>query len=213
MQLFKSLIILLFLIISFSAQGQNDGNVNQFGLKAGINSSKYTPSTVLTDYNNHIGFYAGVFYELRLDERFSFKPELLFSLQGSSITHKDIQINNGNLPFYVEPYDFDFEVYDYVVAIPLTIKYHLIKDLYLGAGPQFNFIIDQTFQTDQQLLDGTGFGRIYEDGENFEFGFHLVLGYDISNTISFQVGAFSAVGNRNNDAKSFVLNSGLEFRL
>ena len=206
---------LLIIVLCFSFLGiaqESDTSQqkdNRLGFKAGVNFSKFQPDDYPYEFESITGFYAGAFYQVKLDDKFYFKPELLFSIQGSGITIRDIPI-----PLVLaSSYDFDFEVYDYAITTVLAGRWNFIDKFYLNSGLQFNFIVDQKFQSDGNLLTGTGFGLTYEDGESLEIGVNVGLGYQITDNIAFLVSGFQGFTGRNGDAKSRIYQFGIEYTL
>jgi hypothetical protein len=100
-------------------------NVNaqdvEFGAKLGANfGSIYGNNTenidpILSIIN--FGFYS----EIPLNEKFSFQPELMYSIQGFSVDNNITRLNYLN--------------------IPLMGKYYVTKKLSLEAGPQVGFLL------------------------------------------------------------------------
>ena len=95
---FKLLIVgVLVLFTSFRAQAQD--NKLRFGVKAGLNLSKYHEGDlILGDYQRKLGFYGGGLANLKLTDKFRLQSELLFAMQGSRHVIKDIRVASS-------PYD------------------------------------------------------------------------------------------------------------
>lgn len=58
----------------------------KFGAKAGSTFAKFEPSSttgMISDYTTQVGFQGGIFTEFTLNNYFSLKPELLFSMKGA----------------------------------------------------------------------------------------------------------------------------------
>lgn len=70
-------VLFLFLFLNLSAvYGQNKSA--NFGIKAGVNYGKYSPNKNPIDYKYKFGFYAGGFFNISLEEKLEFQPELLY---------------------------------------------------------------------------------------------------------------------------------------
>lgn len=212
MYLSKIISILVIIFFCFPVNAQDDTTV--IGVKAGLNLSKYSPNSSTKEYTYKEGFYVGVFYNVNLENRFNFRPSLMFSLQGSKATTQvEITDTLGNPLPGSAPYDFEYSTHDFVIAIPLALQLYLGERFYMESGPRFDIIVDQASSSSSVLLSGTGSELEFVDDETFEFMVQLGFGYDISKRVSIQIGSFSGLGKRNNGAKSFGFNFGLEAKL
>ncbi len=209
----QALVFIILIFTTISISGQN--NKTHFGLKAGVNYGKYTPNKNSIDYNYKLGFYVGGFYIFEMEERWKFQPEILFSLQGSKINVNNIVIKdtNGNPLPNASPFDFEYEINELTISVPLMIKLYFSNHFYLESGPQFGFIIDRKINSSQQLLSGTDDSFIIQNGDRFDFGVSLGIGYIISEKIGINLRAFSGSIKRDDAIKSFVFNVGIEYHL
>lgn len=209
----KQIVILIISIVSFSTIFGQDKNGN-FGIKGGVNYGKYTPNQSTIEYKNQFGFYVGGFYKTEITNKWKFQPELLFALQGSKINTKENPLTDFNgkpLPG-TNTFDFEYEIYELTISIPLPIKFYFSEGFYMESGPQFGFIVDRNITTSQFLLDGNDNSFVREGNDNFDFGVCLGTGYDISKSLSLNVRAFTGLIKRD-DIKSFVFNFGIEYNL
>ncbi|MGJ8760249.1 MAG: porin family protein [Polaribacter sp.] len=206
-------IFIFFLLFSLTIIGQ-EKNTN-LGIKGGANYGKYTPNNNSTDYQYQLGFYVGGFYKIKIEGNWQFQPELLFALQGSKIKAKDNALTdfNGNPLPSTGTFDFEYQIYELTISIPLPLKLYVSKDFYIESGPQFGFTVDRNITTSQFLLDGNDNSFVKQDGDNFDFGVCLGTGYDISKKVSLNLRAFSGLIKRDDEIKSFVLNLGIEYNL
>jgi hypothetical protein len=205
------LLILLFSISTIFGQERN----GSLGIKGGANYGKYTPNQNLIEYNNLLGFYVGGFYNIQIEPKLQFQPELLFALQGSKIKTKDNLLTdiNGNPIPYTSTFDFEYEIYELTISVPLPIKLYVSKEFYIESGPQFGFIVNRKITASQYLLDGNDNSFVKLGGDNFDFGVCLGTGYDINKQISLNIRAYTGLIKRDNDIKSIVLNFGIEYNL
>lgn len=156
----KKLVILSIITIlglSNSTQAQNI----DFGIKTGLNISNINGGE--PSRNNLFGLHAGVFAEIKLNEKFSFQPELLYSMQGSEV---------GNLLKIKLDY----------FSIPLMAKYFVTEKFSLEMGPQLSFLVNDKIEyNDNSIPD--------EDttASSFDFGLNLGFGYNISDNFFTQV--------------------------
>lgn len=209
----KLIIVFFISLVSFSLFSQE--TESNFGIKAGLNFSKYAPNKNSTDYHFKPGFYAGGFVKFKLDKTLSLQPELLFSLQGSNVNVKNIVITDfaGNPMPYTANFDFDYEIHELTISVPIIGKLYFTDNFYLLSGPRFDFIVDRKITSSQTLLSGNNDDFIIRDGDTFQFGLCVGFGYDISDAISITTHGFTGLNKRDDDIKSLVLNFGLEYRI
>ncbi len=195
---------------SLNAQEQT----SEFGLKAGLNCSKYVPNKNAIDYKHKIGFYAGGFVNVQIEEWLRFQPELLFALQGSDVEVRDIVTTIGGNPIgNIQPYDFEYQVNELSFLIPLMGQIYFSDRFYIETGPQFTFIVDRNLNSSQQLFPGEDADFIVDDGDTFDFGINIGFGYTFSKTISMNMRAIAGLVERDDNIKSIIYNLGIEYRL
>jgi hypothetical protein len=207
----------LILFFNLSVIYGQDKPIN-FGIKTGMNIGKFTPNKNSIDYKYKFGFYAGGFMNISLKEKLEFQPELLFALQGSRVLVKGLNIPNfdfnGNPISNSNTYDFEYEINELTISIPLIVKVFLSNQLYLESGPQIGFIIERSLNSSQQILDGEDDSFIIrESDDSFDFGVSLGLGYKVSERVNLNSRLYSGLIKRDDKIKSFVLNIGIEYNL
>ncbi len=109
------------LVLSTTTQAQ----LLRFGIKAGVNYANLTGSDIKTDAitNYHAGFVA----EIKIIDKFSLQPELLYTTQGA--TYKDVL---GDVKKEVG-----------YIAIPVLLKIYLGDKISLELGPQASFLLSE----------------------------------------------------------------------
>ena len=152
-------IIISFFLLSFSHSilAQN----TPFGLKAGMNIS-----TIGGDSENaspKIGMHAGFFSSLILSEKFSIRPEIVISNQGS----RDSENSETRSSYW------------YLNA-PFIIRYQEESPVFFDLGIQVGTIISANFKEDGEKENVTS------QLENFDLSVSAGIGYDISETISIE---------------------------
>jgi|AntRauMFilla1563_2_1112583.scaffolds.fasta_scaffold33785_1 hypothetical protein len=215
----KKLLIFLTLILFLNLSviyGQNSP-IN-FGIKTGINNGKFVPNKNSIDYNYKFGFYAGGFINISLKEKLEFQPELLFALQGSKVLVKGLNIPNfdfnGNPISNSNKYNFEYEINELTISIPLIVKVFLSNKFYLESGPQIGLIIDRSLNSSQQIIDGEDDSFIIrESDDSFDFGVSLGFGYKISERVKLNLRLYNGLLKRDDEIKSFVFNFGIEYTL
>ena len=63
----------------------------KFGLKGGLNVANITGD--IEDNSSKVGFHVGGFAEIKVSEKFSVQPELLFSTQGTKFDFEGTNVN------------------------------------------------------------------------------------------------------------------------
>ena len=206
--------VLLFFIISLvSSFIYSQEITSAFGIKSGFSFSKYTPDNQSNDYDFKSGFYVGGFVKLQLDKTLSVQPELLFSLQGSKVTAKNIRLTDyAGVPIpNFAPFTLEYQIHDLTITVPIVGKLYFTKYFYMKSGPQFNFIIDRNFTSTQSLPDGSRSNFIVKEGEKFEFCVFVGLGYDISESISLNANVVSGLFKGEDEIMSSLYNFGVEY--
>ena len=135
----------------------------KFGVKGGLNVatiSKAPNSSSLVSFN------VGGLVEIKVSDKFSVQPEILYSGQGVSFTGGKFELNYIN--------------------VPIMAKYYVAKQFALEAGPQVGFLTSakETFggsSTDiKEFCNTTDFalnlGASYDITENFFAGVRYNLG-------------------------------------
>lgn len=129
----------------------------EFGIKGGLNFATITGENTSKD-QIITAFNFGAMAEIKISEKFSFQPELLYSGQG---------------------YDTDIDSEGIIALnylnIPLMAKYYVTKKLSLEAGPQIGF-----------LLSTKGGTEDYKDlFKTTDFGVNLGIGYKLDSGLNF----------------------------
>ena len=147
----------------------------EFGIKGGLNvanqnySGDGAPSPLAI-----IGFHVGGFADIKISEKFSIQPELLYSTQGSKFNLL-VNTNGSN-------YDTENTFLLSYINIPVMFKYYATEKFSLEAGPQIGFMVDSKLKTD---VIGQSVTQDAKDlFESVDFGLNLGAGYDITKKIS-----------------------------
>lgn len=215
----KKLLLFLILIIKTQLISQNK-DIN-FGLKAGINYSKYSPnpSSIIGqetgDYNRKLSYYGGFFVTLKVSDRFSFQPEFLFSEQGSEFLIENIEIfdQNGST---LGISDFRYHQIDYTLALPLNFKYKVFDKFFLESGFQFEYIFNSKYVIKEDpLLEVSAIASPNSDIEsgNFEIGSILGISYQLNDNIDITFRNLIGLTKKDNGAKSIVSYLGIQYNL
>ncbi|WP_430408468.1 porin family protein [Kordia sp.] len=148
----KIVLITVMTVFGFATMNAQDV---EFGAKLGANfGSLYGNNTgsidpILSVIN--FGFYS----EIPLNEKFSFQPEIMYSIQGFSVDDKITRLNYLNLP--------------------LMGKYYLTKKLSVEAGPQVGFLVSAKGPT----------GNVKGNFKTLDVGVNFGVGYKLNNGLNF----------------------------
>ena len=152
----KLFFLLLIATLSFSVSAQEKEenpfkNIQaNFGVKGGLNF--FSGQNKSSDSELWTGFYAGLFGEFRLSEKWSLQPELL----------------------YTEQYGHHF------LEVPVQIKYYITSKLSVMAGPKVDFLLDQS--RDQERLRPVGISATVGAQYDFSKRFFVHSSYSLGST-------------------------------
>lgn len=153
--------ILLAAVLFMATSATIQAQLLQIGVKGGVNFASQTGDAFPEqnfDKEGITSFHAGLVAEIKLLERFSVQPELLYSTQGA--TYKNAVTEFKNELGYI--------------SIPVMAKFYLTDSFSLEVGPQASFLVSEKNDFD------------VEDGETFEFGLNAGLGYKITKNFFVQ---------------------------
>ncbi len=150
--------LLLGIITSNAQENQNQGI--EFGIKGGINLTKFRKESS----KFKTGLIGGLFIRYQISEKFTFQSEALYSVQGakSKNTSNKIKLN-------------------YITVIPALVKFFPINKLSLEAGPQIGYLLGgkgQGFQKNnyKKIDYGAAIGVGYAITPSIEIGVRYNLG-------------------------------------
>jgi len=163
----KAIVLLAVLWLISAASSASAADVFM-GFKGGINITDMTGSDVPTDSTDaRYGFIGGIFFDIRVHERFSLQPELLFSMKGFSMD--------------VDGIDVGLEL-NYV-QIPVLLKLHPLLandavDPSIYAGPVLGVNVKSEVVGEE---NGVSVGLDVSDmTKDFEFSLVIGAGLDIT---------------------------------
>ncbi|CAM4102789.1 porin family protein [Flavobacterium antarcticum] len=147
----KILTVAAFTILGFASMNAQDLN---YGLKGGINIATATGDNS-SSFDAVTAFHIGAMAEIKLTEKFSFQPEVLFSGQGTSFNDDIIELRYIN--------------------VPLMAKYYVAKGLSLEAGPQVGFLVSAKYLGND----------VKDNLAKVDLGLNVGLGYKLDNGLNF----------------------------
>lgn len=132
----------------------------KFGAKAGLNYSTFTGDVENVDAK--VGFQVGGFVEIKVSDKFSVQPELLYSSLGAKTDILGTTVTNSA---------------DYLV-VPVMAKYYVADKFSIEAGPQVGFLLSAKLKADGDSVDAK------DAFESTDFGLNLGAGFDFTENIS-----------------------------
>ncbi|MEN2414855.1 porin family protein [Flavobacterium mesophilum] len=134
----------------------------KIGVKAGVNFANQHGDAsfdgISVDKEGLTSYHAGLVAEVKLLEKFSIQPELLYSTQGA--TYKNAVDEFKNELGYL--------------SIPVMAKFYMTKSLSLEVGPQASFLLSNKKEFDVQ------------DPKTFDFAVNAGLGLKITEGLFVQ---------------------------
>jgi opacity protein-like surface antigen len=151
----KKNFLIAFAVMTF---GLANAQQTRFGIKGGLNLTSFAGGNYY-DAKSLVGFQVGGFAEIKVIERLSIQPEVLFSTQGA-------KFDGGSLG------DFDDKL-NYI-NIPVLAKFYITKQFTVEGGPQLGFLVSAK-------SDG------HDSKDNFksvDTGFNFGAGYNFTDNVS-----------------------------
>ena len=182
----KIILTLLFIFSIGFTYAQN----TQFGIKGGLNVASQSFSSPNSSFQPNtsslIGFHIGGFVEIKISDKFSIQPELLYSAQGGKLSYVDfLRLNIDDPGEYVNYETINNLSY---INIPIMFKYYVTEKFTLELGPQLGVLIISKMNS--SFNGPTYSGQSSSDSKDLynsiDYGINLGAGYDI--TKNFSVG-------------------------
>lgn len=142
--------------IAILAFGFVNAQQTRFGIKGGVSLTNFSGDA---EANSKVGFLVGGFAEIKVIERLSIQPELLFSAQGARYEYIGMDNTNLNLSY---------------INIPVLAKFYVTKEFAVEGGPQIGFLISAKD-------DGEDVKNFYKSAD---FGFNFGAGYNFTDNLS-----------------------------
>jgi len=161
--------------VAIFAFGFTNAQKAQFGIKGGMNVANQSFSgDGAPSPSSLIGFHIGGFVDIKISDKFSIQPELLYSTQGSKF---NMVVSDGNTEYNTEN-----TVKLAYINIPVMFKYYATEKFSLEAGPQIGFLTNSEIEVN--VLGQSVTQDAKELFESIDFGLNLGAGYDITKNIS-----------------------------
>ncbi|MCG9793258.1 porin family protein [Flavobacterium algicola] len=215
----KHFFLLVFVFLTFINNVIAQNTDMAIGLKAGTNYSSYTPRYIISGiedvrYDRKFGFYLGGFANFEISDDFKIQPELIFAVQASKFVNENIELTDTN--GFSSIVDFESNINESTIIIPIVAQYFVSESFYLEGGPQFGYIInrkEKIIKDPFAAMSGTPTEPLDFDYDKFDFGLTIGIGYKFSEKINLHTRYFSGLIERNNTIKSSVFNLGIECKI
>jgi hypothetical protein len=158
----KKIILAAIAVMAFSFANAQE---TRFGVKGGLNLTTFAGGNYW-DAKSLVGFHVGGFAEIKIIERLSIQPEVLFSTQGAKL----------------EDGLDDFDAKLNYINIPVLAKFYVTKQFTVEAGPQLGFLVSAKHESEDakdlyKSVDlGFNFGVGYNFTENVGVGLRYTVG-------------------------------------
>ena len=169
-KIMKKIILSVAAVFAFGFANAQDV---KYGVKGGLNLSTLNfdgdgaPSS-----NTLASINIGGFVEVKISDKFSIQPELVYSKQGNKMNFESegARLNSFKLDY---------------INIPVMAKYYVAQDFSIEMGPQIGFLTSAK-------VNGTSSGTTVEvDAKQFfksvDFGVNLGASYDLTKKVSLGV--------------------------
>lgn len=143
----------------------------KFGLKGGLNLSNWTGDTEGVDLKARVGFSAGAFTLIKLSEKVSLQPEVVYSTQGSKIDNFTANVGGTD-------YTGDINLNLSYINVPVMFKYYVAEKFNLEVGPQIGFLTSAKAVTKLNGYNQTDTQDVKDNFETVDFGVNFGAGFD-----------------------------------
>lgn len=160
----------------------------QLGITAGLNVSTWRGDDA-DGAKSLMGFNAGAYYNVAINNKFSFQPEAVFSAEGSK-----------------DDMDVSYKT-NYINVSPL-FRYNS-SGFFVGTGPQIGFLMSAKADDGDMSVD------IKDAMKSTNFSWAFMTGYEMSNGLGiyarYNLGMANIVDDDNADIKTGVFQVGLRY--
>ena len=165
----KKIILTVAAVFAF---GFANAQETKFGVKGGLNVANLSGD--IEDNSSKVGFHVGGFVEIKVSDKFSVQPELLFSTQGTKLEESGTN------------YSYESNLNLSYLNIPVMAKSYVAEGFSLEAGPLIGFLTKAKGEFAVTEAGGTVSGDedVKDEFESIDFGFNFGAGYDFTENLS-----------------------------
>lgn len=203
--------LLIALLICFTASAQFD---NTFGVKAGTNYSKFRADSDI--YKGKIGYYVGGFFNVRISDKTSIRPELLLANQGTK-TSREIAMSEDVLSPEIVEGKTVTNINQLMILLPVNFRVELIDRLHLELGMQAGYVVKiqevlKKFPYDPSL-EGKKNKYPLSEFDQFDFALNGGLGFDLTDRLELNARYSWGLIELDDYYKTSVISLGLAYHL
>ena len=170
MKKFGLTILIVFVFGLANAQTKKESS---YGVKGGLNIATWIGN--VGNVSSKIGINFGIFTAIKISNRFSIQPELIYSSQG--IKFNSITVKIGGVDYSAEG-----KINLSYLDLPIMAKYYVFEKISLDFGPQLGFL---TTAKTEGTLNGNSLSQDIKDNfKALDFGLNLGTEYVFSKNIS-----------------------------
>jgi opacity protein-like surface antigen len=183
-------------LIAIFAFGISNAQEVTYGVKGGLNLSNLTGD--IDDSESLIGAHVGAFAEIKITDKFSVQPELLFSMQGAKQEYTYFESFEG---FEITETEKTTIKLGYL-NLPIMAKFYATEKFSLEAGPQLGFLMSAKVDYEFTYRETSGgitevetesdSEDIKDDVKSIDFGFGLGAAYKFKENLF--IGARYTIG-------------------
>lgn len=138
--------------------GLANAQQTRFGIKGGLNVTSFAGGNYY-DAKSLVGFQVGGFAEIKIIERLSIQPEVLFSTQGA-------KFDGGSAADYDDKLNY--------INVPVLAKFYITKQFTVEGGPQLGFLVSAKRESND----------VKDIYKSVDTGFNFGAGYNFTDNVS-----------------------------
>ena len=166
--------------VAVFAFGFTNAQEIKFGVKAGLNMASLSGGDAYYgSYGRKAGFHVGGLAEIKINDKFSVQPELLYSLKGA-----DFNFGFGGFGLGLPSNKLNLTYID----LPVMVKFYPIERLSAELGPNVAFLMSAKGSKYNSVTDTTDPNGDVKDSYNtVDYGMNIGAGYELKQGIMFQL--------------------------
>ena len=143
----------------------------KFGVKAGLNMASLSGGDAYYgSYGSKAGFHVGGLAEIKINDKFSVQPELLYSLKGADFNYGF----GGAFGLATDKLNLSY------IDVPIMVKFYPIERLSAELGPNIAFLMSAK-RVQNTTID------VKDNFNSIDFGMNIGAGYELKQGIMFQL--------------------------